>query len=266
MWRTREGRSGVGILSVPPVPSWHQTLFRTSDRSQISQMCHKVLTFLLSFSLSWCCLIVMFFSSHVDWLSCSMTAMLIDYCADWLPCWLTTMLIDCHVDWLPCWLTVMLTDYHVDWLSCCLTVILIDCHVMSCWLTVMLNVMLLIYCHVLVPDCCLTVEGAKQVEKHREFYTQVLDYVYCSNTSRKGRASLDQLFNTVEELKEQTKVYTINYLTNMRCMCKFVARVGHWKICSPKSRLRGTNYSMSHKGYKFTTYTECEFYNDFIIL
>ena len=154
---------------------------------------------------------------------CLLTVMLM------LNCNVTVMLFDCHVDWLSCWLAVMLLfDCHVViWLSCChVTAILIDFLVnwlswwLSCWLTAMLTgmlfdchvvyvtVMLLFDCHVLVTDCCLTVEGAKQVEKHREFYTQVLDYVYCSNTSRKGRASLDQLFNTVEELKEQTKVHT----------------------------------------------------------
>ena len=56
----------------------------------------------------------------------------------------------------------------------------------------------------LFSDYCLTVEGAKQVEKHRQFFIQVLDYVYSTRGNK--RPSLLQLLNIMKLLQKQTKV------------------------------------------------------------
>ena len=58
----------------------------------------------------------------------------------------------------------------------------------------------------IISDYCLTVEGAKQVEKHRQFFIQVLDYVYSRNTAGTKRPSLLQLLNIMKLLQKQTKV------------------------------------------------------------
>ena len=40
-----------------------------------------------------------------------------------------------------------------------------------------------------VADSCLTVEGATEAERHREYYTGVLEYVYGRISQRLSRAS-----------------------------------------------------------------------------
>ena len=66
-----------------------------------------------------------------------------------------------------------------------------------------------ISCRIL--DYCLTVEGAKQVEKHRQFFTQVLDYVYHRNATGNKRPSLPQLFNIMKLITKQTEVNGIPF-------------------------------------------------------
>ena len=53
---------------------------------------------------------------------------------------------------------------------------------------------------------CTTIDGAKYAEKHRSFFTQVLNYVY--NKTKKKRPSLPQLLNIMQDLHKETKVST----------------------------------------------------------
>ena len=58
----------------------------------------------------------------------------------------------------------------------------------------------------MVPDSCLTVEGATEAERHRQYYTSVLEYVYGRISRRLNRASSLQPYDLLGMLKKVVEV------------------------------------------------------------
>ena len=61
-----------------------------------------------------------------------------------------------------------------------------------------------------VPDSCLTVEGATEAERHRQYYTSVLEYVYGRIGQRLSRASSLHPYDLLGMLK---RVQEVNQFT-----------------------------------------------------